>query len=153
MAQGGPAAARALLLQASLVAVPVPVFCEFAWVLKRTYARSAAEIATAIEAFTALEVIATDLPAVEAGLVALRAGGLCPRADGPAVRVRNKRAGALRRHTAPAPLADRLAAHAEEVSSRSCNARSPWPYRSQVHPDVAVTASCHVGTELPDLET
>ena len=69
------AAARALLLQASLVAVPVPVFCEFAWVLKRSYARSAAEIATAIEAFTALDVIATDLPAVEAGLVALRAGG------------------------------------------------------------------------------
>ena len=31
-------------------------------------------IAAAIEAFTALEVIATDLPAVEAGLVALRAG-------------------------------------------------------------------------------
>ena len=70
-----PAAARALLLQASVVAVPVPVFCEFAWVLKRSYARSAAEIATAIEAFTVLEVIATDLPAVEAGLVALRAGG------------------------------------------------------------------------------
>ena len=69
------AAARALLLQASVVAVPVPVFCELAWVLKRTYALSAAEIATAIEAFTALEVIATDLPAVEAGLVALRAGG------------------------------------------------------------------------------
>ena len=55
--------ARALLLQASVVAVPVPVFCEFAWVLKRAYARSSAEIATAIEAFTALDVIATDLPA------------------------------------------------------------------------------------------
>ena len=69
------AAARALLLQASVVAVPVPVFCELTWMLKRTYARSAAEIATAIEAFTALEVIVTDLPAVEAGLAALRAGG------------------------------------------------------------------------------
>ena len=67
-------------------------------------------------------------------------------------QIRN-RAGALRRHAAPAPLADRLTAHTEEVSSRSCNARSPWPYRSQVHPDVAVTASCHVGAELPDLET
>ena len=69
------AVAQALLLQATVIAVPVPVFCEFAWVLKRAYARSSAEIATAIEAFTALEVIATDLPAVEAGLVALRAGG------------------------------------------------------------------------------
>ena len=75
MTQKQAAAARALLLQASVVAVPVPVFCELAWVLKRSYARSGAEIAAAIEAFTALEVIATDLPAVEAGLVALRAGG------------------------------------------------------------------------------
>ena len=69
------AAARALLLQASLVAVPVPVFCEFAWVLKRSYARSGAEIAAAIEALTNTDVIATDVPAVEAGLAALRAGG------------------------------------------------------------------------------
>ena len=69
------AAARALLLRASVVAVPVPVFCELAWVLKRSYARSGAEIAAAIETLTELDVIATDLPAVEAGLVALRAGG------------------------------------------------------------------------------
>lgn len=69
------AAARALLQQASVVAVPVPAFCEIAWVLKRTYARSAAEIALAIETLTELDVIATDLPAVEAGLVALRSGG------------------------------------------------------------------------------
>ena len=69
------AAARALLLQASVVAVPVPVFCELAWVLKRTYTRSAAEIAAAIETLTELDVIATDLPAVEAGLATLQAGG------------------------------------------------------------------------------
>ena len=75
MAQGGPAAVRALLLQASVVAVPVPVFCELAWVLKRINSRSGAEIAAVIEPCTALEVIATDLPAVEAGLVALQAGG------------------------------------------------------------------------------
>ena len=29
------AAAQALLLRATVVAIPVPVFCEFAWVLKR----------------------------------------------------------------------------------------------------------------------
>ena len=69
------AAARKLLRQASLVAVPVPVFCEFAWLLKRSYARNAAEIAAAIEALTNIDVIATDVPAVEAGLAALRAGG------------------------------------------------------------------------------
>ena len=51
------------------------MFCEFAWVLKRAYARSAAEIAAAIEALTNIDVIATDVPAVEAGLAALRAGG------------------------------------------------------------------------------
>ena len=43
------AAARALLLQASVVAVPVPVFCELARVLKRSYARCGADIAAAIE--------------------------------------------------------------------------------------------------------
>lgn len=69
------AAARALLQQASVVAVPVPAFCELAWVLKRSYARSAAEIAATIEALVGIDVIVTDVPAVEAGLAALRAGG------------------------------------------------------------------------------
>ncbi len=69
------AAAQALLLRATVIAVPVPVFCELAWVLKRTYARSTEDIAAAIEAVTAIEAISTDLPAVEAGLAALRAGG------------------------------------------------------------------------------
>ena len=32
-------AARALLQRATVVAIPIPVLCEFAWVLKRTYAR------------------------------------------------------------------------------------------------------------------
>ena len=35
------AAARALLQRASVIAVPVPVFCELAWVLKRAYGRVA----------------------------------------------------------------------------------------------------------------
>ena len=39
------ASERALLLHASVVAVPVPVFCELAWVLTRTYAHSDVEIA------------------------------------------------------------------------------------------------------------
>ena len=69
------AAGRALLLRATMVAVPVPVFCELAWVLKRAYARSANDIVAAIEAITRLAVVATDRPAVEAGLAALRTGG------------------------------------------------------------------------------
>lgn len=68
-------AARALLQRATVIAIPIPVLCEFAWVLKRTYARRANDVATAIEAVTEIDVAVTDLPAVEAGLTALRAGG------------------------------------------------------------------------------
>ena len=69
------AAARALLQRATVIAIPIPVFCEFAWVLKRVYARRADDVAAAIETITEIDVVATDLPAVEAGLAALRAGG------------------------------------------------------------------------------
>lgn len=68
-------AAQTLLERATVIAVPMPVFCEFAWVLKRTYARGAGDVAAAIEAITEIDVVVTDLPAVEAGLTALRAGG------------------------------------------------------------------------------
>lgn len=68
-------AARTLLQRATVVAIPIPVLCEFAWVLKRTYARGADDVAAAIEAVTEIDVVVTDLPAVEAGLSSLRAGG------------------------------------------------------------------------------
>lgn len=67
--------AQALLAQAAAIAIPVPVFCEFAWVLRRTYNRTADEIAAAIRAFIRSETVSTDLPAVEAGLRVLQAGG------------------------------------------------------------------------------
>ena len=69
------AVAQALLLQAKVIAIPVPVFCEFAWVLKRGYASNVNDIASAIEAIVKVDAVVTDLPAVEAGLTALRAGG------------------------------------------------------------------------------
>ena len=69
------AAAQALLLQATVIAVPVPVFCELARGLERGYARGADEVAAAIEAITGIEAVVTDRPAVEAGLAALRSGG------------------------------------------------------------------------------
>ena len=69
------AVAQALFLQATVIAIPVPVFCEFAWVLKRGYASSANDIASAIEAIVGVDAVVTDLPAVEAGLTVLRAGG------------------------------------------------------------------------------
>ena len=69
------AAARTLLLHATTIAVPVPVFCELAWVLKRAYSRDASDVATTIQAITEIDAVATDVPAVEAGLAALRTGG------------------------------------------------------------------------------
>ena len=69
------AVAQSLLAQARVIAVPVPVFCEFAWVLKRGYGYVAGEIAAAIEAIARIDTVATDSLAVESGLAALRAGG------------------------------------------------------------------------------
>ena len=69
------AMAQALLQQATVVAVPVPVFCEFAWVLQRGYGYGTGEIAAAIKAIAAIDAVVIDSPAVDAGLAALRAGG------------------------------------------------------------------------------
>jgi len=69
------AAAQALLLRATIIAIPVPVFCEFAWVLRRGYGYSTGDIVGAIEAIAGIDAVATDSPAVDAGLAALRAGG------------------------------------------------------------------------------
>ena len=69
------AAAQALLSRATVIAVPVLVFCEFAWVLKRGYGYGTGDIAAAIEAIAEVDTVVTDAPAVDAGLAALRAGG------------------------------------------------------------------------------
>ena len=69
------ATAQALLLRATRIAVPIPVFCEFAWVLRRAYGYRSGDVAAAIEALTEIDSVVTDLPAAEAGIAALRAGG------------------------------------------------------------------------------
>ena len=69
------AVAQALLLQATVIAVPIPVLCECAWVLMRRYGYGAEEVAAAIRAITGIDTVVTDAPAVDAGLAALRAGG------------------------------------------------------------------------------
>ena len=69
------AEAQALLLQATVIAVPIPVFCEFAWVLRRGYGYRAGDVAAAIEAIVSVDAVVTDAPAVDAGLAALHAGG------------------------------------------------------------------------------
>ncbi len=67
--------ARALLERASLIAVPVPVFCELVWTMRRLYKRQPGEVADAVAAILQVATVTTDRPAVEAGLDVLRAGG------------------------------------------------------------------------------
>ena len=69
------AAAQALMLRATVIAVPIPVLCEFAWVLKRGYGYGPDEVAGAVEAITEIDAVVTDRPAADDGLAALRAGG------------------------------------------------------------------------------
>jgi predicted nucleic-acid-binding protein len=67
--------ASKFLQEADLVAVPVPVLCEFVWVLRRGYKKSASEISDAIRRLMTTAKVVTNRPAVEAGLCVLEAGG------------------------------------------------------------------------------
>ena len=57
------------------VAVPIPVFCEFVWVLLRGYKKSASDVSDAIRRLMKSAHVIMNRPAVEAGLSALDAGG------------------------------------------------------------------------------
>jgi predicted nucleic-acid-binding protein len=63
------------LTRAEIVAVPLPVLCEFVWVLLRRYGRSAGEIAASIRDLAESPNIRVDRPAVDAGLAVLEVGG------------------------------------------------------------------------------
>ena len=63
------------LARAEIVAVPLPVLCEFVWVLLRRYGRTADEIAASIRDLADSANIRLDRPAVDAGLAILEAGG------------------------------------------------------------------------------
>jgi len=67
--------AARVLLEADLVAVPIPVFCEFVWVLRRGYKRSASDVSDAIRKLMKSAHAVMNRPAVEAGLSALDVGG------------------------------------------------------------------------------
>ncbi len=69
-----PIASRTLQ-SAELVVVPTPTLCEFVWVMRRLYKRSAAEIALSIRLLMSGDNVELDRPAVEAGLEVLEAGG------------------------------------------------------------------------------
>ncbi len=63
------------LISAEVIAVPLPVLCEFVWVLMRRYGRSVGEIAASIRDLADSANVHLDRPAVEAGLAILEAGG------------------------------------------------------------------------------
>lgn len=69
------AQAAKILQEASLVAVPLPVLCEFVWVLRRGYKLSVESVADALHRLMACDNVVLNRPAVEAGLSFLHAGG------------------------------------------------------------------------------
>jgi predicted nucleic-acid-binding protein len=64
-----------LLRTAEFIAIPLSTLCEFVWVTMRAYRRAAAEVIQAIMTMLDSPGVATDRPAVEAGLAMLAAGG------------------------------------------------------------------------------
>ncbi len=69
------ALAADLLRRAEIIAATLPALCEFARVLGRGYRWTASEILGFIKALLNSPGVATDRPAVEAGLAILAAGG------------------------------------------------------------------------------
>src|SRR5260370_30471656 len=60
---------------ADLVAVPIPVLCEFVWVLRRGYKKTVPGVSDAIRRLMNGVNVLMNRPAVEAGLSVLDAGG------------------------------------------------------------------------------
>ena len=67
--------AAKILREADLVAVPLPVLCEFVWVLRRGYKRSVPDISNAIQKLMNSANVVLNRPAIESGLATLDAGG------------------------------------------------------------------------------
>src|SRR5215475_13110189 len=67
--------AAKVLQEADLVAVPIPVLCEFVWVLRRGYKKSVSEVSDSIHKLMKSVHVVMNRPAVDAGLAALGAGG------------------------------------------------------------------------------
>ena len=68
-------AASAILTQADWVTIPLPVFCELVWVLRKVYGFTTADCSRAIEALMSSRSVKADRPAVTAGLKLLASGG------------------------------------------------------------------------------
>ena len=61
--------------RAEIVAIAVLSLCELVWVLRSVYRFQLSDISNAIRVLIAADNVETDLPAVEAGLAMLDAGG------------------------------------------------------------------------------
>ena len=68
-------AAAAVIAGADTVYISIVVFCELAWVLRRAYGFSAAEIGAVYRGLIETSNVVLDRPSVEAGLAMLQAGG------------------------------------------------------------------------------
>lgn len=68
-------AAIRILREASLIAVSLPCLCELVWILRHGARQPKAEILLAIRTLVAADNVVVDMPAVEAGLAMLEAGG------------------------------------------------------------------------------
>lgn len=67
--------AAEVLRNADLIAIPLSVLCEFVWVLRQGYGKSATEVADAIRLLLNSEKVVSNTHAVQAGLRLLDAGG------------------------------------------------------------------------------
>ena len=67
--------AAKVLREAQVVAVPVPVLCEFVWVLRRGYRKSVSEVSDAIQRLMRSGNVIVNRPVIETGLAVLDAGG------------------------------------------------------------------------------
>jgi predicted nucleic-acid-binding protein len=67
--------AAKIMREADRVAVPIPVLCEFVWVLRRGYKKPVLDISDAIRRLMNGVNVVMNRPAVEAGLSVLDAGG------------------------------------------------------------------------------
>ena len=68
-------AARKLLKEASLIAVPLPCLCELVWVLRQGAKLPKDDVATAVRSLMNAGNVVVNRPAAELGLAVLDAGG------------------------------------------------------------------------------
>lgn len=68
-------AATRMMARAEILAIGSASLCEFVWVLRSVYGYRASRIAEAIRVLLAAENVETNLPAIDAGLAMLDAGG------------------------------------------------------------------------------